>query len=64
MPSEEIGTVEAGKLGTAFVEIAAHRALQLTTPRFLPTEEGGKPALFVLRRPDDLPDDGRAELLV
>lgn len=64
LASEEIGTIEAGKLGTAFVEIAAHRALQLATPRFLPTEEGGKPALFVLRRPDDLSDDGRAELLV
>jgi|GEM_PF-2514381 len=64
IPSEDIGTIEAGKLGTVYVEIATTRALQLATPRFLPTEEGGKPALFVLRRSDDLVDEGRAELLI
>ncbi len=64
VPSEDVGVIEAASLGTATVEIALSRALQLATPRFLPTDEGGKPALFVLRRPDDVPDEGRAELLL
>jgi hypothetical protein len=61
---EDVGVIEAGRHGVALVEIATTRAMVLGTPRLLPSEEGGRPALFVLRRPDDLPDEGRAELLL
>lgn len=64
IPSEDVGVVEDLRHGVAVVEIAVGRAAGLATPRFLPTDEGGKPALFVLRRADDQPDEGRAELLL
>lgn len=64
IPSEDVGVVAATRHGVAEVEIATARALYLTTPRYLPTDEAGRPALFVLRRPDDLPDEGRAELVL
>ena len=64
IPSEDVGGVEARRHGVAEVEIATARALYLTTPRYLPSDEGGRPALFMLRRSDDLPDEGRAELVL
>lgn len=62
--AEEIGIVEPLRHGVATVEIALGRAARIGTPRLLPSEEGGRPALFLLRRPDDLPEEGRAELLL
>jgi hypothetical protein len=62
--SEEVGMVEIARHGTAAVEIARGRAVTMSTPQLLPCEEGGRPALFVLRRPDDPPEAGRAELLL
>jgi len=62
--SEDVGAVEDLRHGVASVEVAVGRAAGLATPRFLPTEEGGQPALFVLRRPDDQGDEARAELLL
>jgi len=64
IPSEDVGLIEALRLGTAAVEVARSRALHLATPCYLPTDEAGRPALMVLRRKDDLPDEGRAELLL
>lgn len=64
IPSEDVGAIEGARHGVARVELASARAAFLTTPRYLPSDEGGRPALFILRRPDDLPDEGRAELLL
>lgn len=67
IPSEEVGAIGlsgGARHGVAQVEIAEGRAAFLTTPRYLPSDEGGKPTLFMLRRADDLPDEGRAELLL
>jgi hypothetical protein len=65
VPAEDVGTMTPGRRGEVVVEITRHRALSLSTPRRLPSLEGERPALFVLRRPDDEPDaDLARELLV
>lgn len=65
VPSEDVGVMLPGRRGAVRVEIARHRAAAIATPRSLPSLEGDKPAVFVLRRPDDEPDpDERRELLV
>jgi hypothetical protein len=53
-----------GRLGVATVEVAAGRAALLQTPRFVAAHEGGRPAVFVLRRADERDDDARRELVV
>ncbi|MBL8788194.1 MAG: hypothetical protein JNJ59_25090 [Deltaproteobacteria bacterium] len=62
--SEDVTSVTISGHATATVEIALQRSAFLGTPRLLPCEEGGRPALFVLRRPDDPTTEALAELLI
>lgn len=64
VPSEDVLAVTISGHDTATVEIAVGRSAFLGTPRLLPCEEGGRPALFVLRRPDDPSTESLADLLV
>lgn len=62
--SEDVGALEIARHGCASVEIARGRALSVATPQLLPYTEEGRPALMVLKRPEDEPEEGRAELLL
>ena len=64
IPAEDVGMIGPGRLGVATVEIAAGRAALLQTPRFVAADEGGRPAVFVLRRADERDEDTRRELVV
>ncbi len=64
IPAEDVGMIGPGRLGVAAVEVAAGRAAMLQTPRFVAADEGGRPAVFVLRRADERDEDARRELVV
>lgn len=64
IPAEQVGLIEPAGPGRVTVEIDRLRAAHLTTPRLLPCDDGGLRAVFVLRREDDLPDEGRFEVLI
>ncbi|MFO0748829.1 MAG: hypothetical protein U1F43_24660 [Myxococcota bacterium] len=64
VPAEDVGQMEPDRRGAVSVEIARHRAVGIATPRHLASHEGGKPALFVLRRVDDEPELDEARSLL
>ena len=62
--AEDVGLIRPLERGRVEVEVATHRAHRIATPLALPMDEGGRPALLILRRPHDAPGEADTHVIL